>query len=77
MLFRSPPFDADYENRDNGMIYEVNSAQAPGARQSDRLDFRHEDKVDPRVLNVILWRDAKGNEPLPEALRHSRSKDDD
>jgi DNA-binding beta-propeller fold protein YncE len=72
-----PPFDADYKNRDNGMIYELNSAQAPGARQSNRLDLRHEDKADPRLLNVILWRDAMGNKPLPEALRHSGSKDDD
>jgi hypothetical protein len=59
------------------MIYEVNSAQAPGARQSNRLDLRHEDKADPRLLNAILWRDAMGNKPLPEALRHSGSKDDD
>jgi hypothetical protein len=72
-----PPFDADYKNRDNGMIYEVNSAQAPGARQSNRLDLRHEDKADPRLLNAILWRDAMGNKPIPEALRHSGSKDDD
>jgi hypothetical protein len=72
-----PPFDADYKNRDNGMIYEVNSVQAPGAKQSNRLDLRHEDKADPRVLNVILWRDAMGNKPLPEALRHPGSKDDD
>jgi DNA-binding beta-propeller fold protein YncE len=72
-----PPFDADYKNRDNGMIYEVNSAQAPGARQSNRLDLRHEDQADPRLLNSILWRDAMGNKPLPEALRRSGSKDDD
>jgi DNA-binding beta-propeller fold protein YncE len=72
-----PPFDADYKNRDNGMIYEVNSPQAPGARQSNRLDLRHEDKADPRLLNAILWRDAMGKKPLPEALRHSSSKDDD
>ncbi len=72
-----PPFDANYQNRDNGMIYEMNSPETPGAKQSSRMDFRHEDKADPRVLNAILWRDAMGNKPLPEALRHPRSKDDD
>jgi hypothetical protein len=75
-----PPFDAEYVNRDNGMIYEVNSAHAPGAKQSDRMDFRHEDQADPRMLNVILWRDAMGNKPLPALLTHPSGKagrDDD
>jgi DNA-binding beta-propeller fold protein YncE len=75
-----PPFDAEYVNRDNGMIYEVNSAHAPGAKQSDRMDFRHEDQADPRVLNVILWRDAMGDKPLPALLTHPSGKagrDDD
>ncbi|HEV7614323.1 MAG TPA: bifunctional YncE family protein/alkaline phosphatase family protein [Steroidobacteraceae bacterium] len=84
-LFDGPgdqaPFEADYQNRDNGMIYEMNSAQAPGAKQSGRMDFRREDKADPYLLNVILWRDAMGNKPLPFALRRSsgkaRRKDDD
>jgi hypothetical protein len=65
-----PPFDAEYENRDSGMIYEVNSTRAPGSKQSGRMDFRHEDRADPRLLNVILWRDAMGNRPLPAALAH-------
>jgi hypothetical protein len=52
----------------------VNSAHAPGARQSDRMDFRHADKADPRLLNVILWRDAMGNKPLPAALTHPSGK---
>jgi hypothetical protein len=69
-----PPFDAEYENRDNGMIYEVNSAHAPGARQSGRMDFRDADKADPRLLNVILWRDAMGNKPLPAQLTHPSGK---
>jgi hypothetical protein len=69
-----PPFDAQYENRDNGMIYEVNSPRAPGAKQSGKMDFRREDKADPRLLNVILWRDAMGNKPLPKALSHPHGK---
>ncbi len=85
-LFDGPgdqaPFEADYQNRDNGMIYEMNSAHAPGAKQSGRMDFRREDKADPHLLNVILWRDAMGNKPLPSALRRpsrkpGRKEDDD
>jgi DNA-binding beta-propeller fold protein YncE len=77
-----PPFDADYRNRDNGMIYEVNPAGAPGARQSERMNFSHADQADTRILNAILWRDAMGNRPLPANLRHpsgkvSRRDDDD
>jgi DNA-binding beta-propeller fold protein YncE len=76
-----PRFDADYRNRDNGMIYEVNSARAPGAKQSANMNFQHEDQADPRLLNVILWRDAMGNKPLPKSLRRSigqpQRKDDD
>jgi Lactonase, 7-bladed beta-propeller len=69
-----PPFEADYMNRDNGMIYELNSAHAPGARQSDKMDFSHADKADSRLLNVILWRDALGNRPLPVILMHASRK---
>jgi hypothetical protein len=69
-----PGFDADYRNRDNGMIYEVNSAHAPGAKQSANMNFRREDQADARLLNVILWRDAMGDKPLPAALRRSSGK---
>ena len=34
-----PPFKADYRNRDNGMIYQANPANAPGAKQSAKLEF--------------------------------------
>ena len=74
-----PAFSADYSNRDNGLIYTANEAHAPGAKESSRMDFRHEDRADPRKLNVILWRDARGNTPLPAALRtqQKREKDED
>ncbi len=72
-----PAFDADYRNRDNGLIYTANAAGAPGAKQSSRMDFRHEDRADPQKLNVILWRDAKGDTPLPAALRASKHRKDD
>ncbi len=65
-----PAYTADYRNRDNGLLYRANAANAPGAEASRRMDFRHEDRADPRVLNVILWRAAMGNKPLPSMLAH-------
>ena len=65
-----PPFAADYRNRDNGLLYQANGPKGPGAQASSRMDFTHEDRADPRVLNVILWRDAMGNKPLPAMLAH-------
>ncbi|HEV2275718.1 MAG TPA: bifunctional YncE family protein/alkaline phosphatase family protein [Acidobacteriaceae bacterium] len=78
-----PAYDADYRNRDNGLLYQANKATAPGARESSRMNFEHEDRADPRVLNVILWRDAMGAKPLPPMLAHpaarskGRREDDD
>jgi DNA-binding beta-propeller fold protein YncE len=74
-----PAYVADYRNRDNGLLYQANGPKAPGAQASSRMDFTHEDRADPRVLNVILWRDAMGNKPLPAMLAHpqSRREDDD
>ena len=65
-----PPFKADYRNRDNGMIYEANGPHAPGSKQSAKLDFSHADGADTEVLNRILWREAKGNVPMPKP-RHT------
>ena len=65
-----PPFQADYRNRDNGMIYQANAANAPGAKQSSKLDFSHADAADADVLNAILWHAAKGDVPMP-APRHT------
>ncbi len=63
-------FKADYRNRENGMIYQANAANAPGAKQSAKLDFSHADAADADVLNAILWRAAKGNVPMPKP-RHT------
>jgi DNA-binding beta-propeller fold protein YncE len=75
-----PPYEADYRNRDNGLLYQANGPKAPGAQASSRMDFTHEDRADPRVLNVILWRDAMGSKPVPAMLAHPQSRreqDDD
>ena len=60
-----PSFQADYRNRDNGLIYEANAPNAPGGKASARLNFSVADAADSRVLNMILWRAAKGDAPMP------------
>ncbi len=76
-------FEADYRNRDNGMIYQANAANAPGAKQSSKMDFSHADAADANKLNAILWHAAKGNVAMPApkhtvfaADRHRNADDD-
>jgi DNA-binding beta-propeller fold protein YncE len=64
-----PAFAADASNRDNGLIYTANKATAPGAQESMKMDFRHADRADAQKLNVILWRDAMGDRPVPAILK--------
>ncbi|MDR3745885.1 MAG: bifunctional YncE family protein/alkaline phosphatase family protein [Acidobacteriaceae bacterium] len=73
-------FVADTMNRDNGLIYTANKANAVGAQESMKMDFTHEDRANPQKLNVILWRDAMGNSPVPLQLMQKQKKakkDDD
>ena len=74
-----PPFNADYTNRDNNLIYTANTPKAIGAKESSRMDFSHEDRANPVKLNVILWKDAMGSKPVPTMLLHPNGlhKDDD
>ncbi|HEX4038761.1 MAG TPA: bifunctional YncE family protein/alkaline phosphatase family protein [Acidobacteriaceae bacterium] len=76
-----PSYNADYRNRDNGLIYTANSPKAEGARESARMDFTHEDRAPARELNIILWKDAMGSKPVPYILLHPQAprkdKDDD
>jgi hypothetical protein len=74
-----PAFTADYGNRNNNLIFTANSPKAEGAKESSKMDFTHEDRADPRKLNVILWKDAMGSKPVPAMLRHPKAphKDDD
>ncbi len=60
------PYRADYRNRDGGLIYRANTKDTPGADDSAKLDFSHADAADTDKLNAILWRDAKGDAPMPE-----------
>ena len=74
-----PAFAADYSNQANGLIYTANAPKAPGAKESSKMDFTHEDRADARKLNVILWKDAMGNKPVPWMVLHPHAvhKDDD
>jgi hypothetical protein len=62
-------YTADYRNRENGLIYRVNPPHAPGAKASAAMDFSHADAADAATLNAILWKDRKGDQPMP-APRH-------
>ena len=74
-----PPYDADYSNRDNGLIYTANKPNAPGAAASMKMDFTHADRAPSDKLNLILWHDANGAEPPPPMLleKHPKHKDND
>src|SRR5271168_1125084 len=67
-----PPYMVDTINRDNGLIYAANQRTAVGARESLKMDFTHEDRADPAKLNVILWKDAMGDKPVPALLLEKR-----
>jgi DNA-binding beta-propeller fold protein YncE len=75
-----PAYEADYSNRDNNLIYTANAKSAAGAKESMKMDFRHADRADARKLNLILWKDAMGDKPVPAVLKVRRKKtvkDDD
>ena len=59
------PFRANFLNRDNGLIYKVNPPTAPGATESEMMDFSHADQADAAKLNEILWRDRMGEKLMP------------
>ena len=65
-LFRGPgsqpPFSADYRNRDNGLLYQMNTKEW---KEGASLDFSHADAADTAVLNKVLWQDRMGGKPMP------------
>ena len=59
------PFEADYTNLRNGLIFKSNAPTAAGAKASASMNWRHADEANNQVLNSILWRDRKGDVPMP------------
>jgi hypothetical protein len=59
---QQPAFTADYRNRDNGLIYQMNTEEW---KEGQNLDFSHADAVDTALLNKFLWKDRKGDAPMP------------
>jgi hypothetical protein len=55
-------FSADYRNRDNGLLYEMNTKEW---KEGKNLDFSHADAADNVVLNQFLWHDLMGETPMP------------
>jgi hypothetical protein len=60
-----PAFKADYRNLKNGLIYETNHSDAQGAKESAKMDFSRPDAAGAAKLNNVLWRDQKGDAPMP------------
>jgi DNA-binding beta-propeller fold protein YncE len=68
-LFSGPgdqqPYQADYRNQKNGLIYETNKHDTPGAKMSSTMDFSRPDAAGAARLNRVLWEDRKGSAPVP------------
>lgn len=64
-----PSFQADDKNLRSGLLYEMNGKAAPGASDSQKMNFSRPDAIDTQKLNAILWRDAKGSQPIPTLRR--------
>jgi hypothetical protein len=62
-----PAYTADYRNLRNGLIYEINKRDAPGAKISSKMDFSRPDAAGAAQLNRVLWQDQKGSAPMPRA----------
>ena len=71
-----PPFTADRTNLRSGALYHLNSPHAPGAKESAKMDFSRADAADSTTLNLILWRDRKGDIPMPPTQHEVFPNDD-
>ena len=65
-----PPFNADWSNRDSGLIYQTNAVKGQGAAASATMNFSRPDAVNTALLNLVLWKDRKGDTPMP-APKHT------
>jgi hypothetical protein len=69
-LGNQPAFRADRHNLSSGLIYETNRRDAEGANESVKMDFSRPDAAGAAKLNEVLWRDQKGETPMP-APKHT------
>jgi DNA-binding beta-propeller fold protein YncE len=67
-----PPYQADDKNLRGALIYQMNGKKAPGAKESLKMDLSRPDAANAAQLNGILWRNEKGDVPMP-ASRHAQS----
>jgi len=71
-LFSGPgtqaPFQADDKNLRSGLIYHMNQKNAPGAKESLKMDLSRPDAANAALLNGILWRNEKGDLAMPAAV---------
>ena len=59
---QQPEFTADHRNRNNELIYQVNTEEW---KEGEALNFSRADAVDSAFLNKFLWHDRMGNVPMP------------
>ena len=63
-------YDTDGDEAPAVSLTERNGSRGPGARESLRMDFRSEDRVDDDDLNRVLWASIKGpTVPYPGTRR--------
>ena len=74
-----PVYKADFRNLKNGLIYEINKREAPGAKVSSRMDFSRPDAAGASQLNQVLWREQKGSTRcrLPSTTCSPRTETDE
>ena len=58
-----PAYDADYSNRDNGLIYTANEKTAVGAKESMKMDFTHADRADAAKAECDSVEGCHGRRP--------------
>jgi hypothetical protein len=61
-----PAYKADWRNLKNGLIYETNKKDAPGAKVSSKMDFSRPDAAGAAKLNRVLWKDQMGSARMPK-----------
>jgi YVTN family beta-propeller protein len=65
------PYDA---RQPQTSLTEVNTARAPLAAASARMDFRREDRAPKAVLNEAIWQSVKGAHSRMPAPKHGMAK---